>query len=79
MPDTYYSDCLSVGRILMLKFFKNMKDSGEDLNTLPYDEYIEMVYRNIENIEYFPRKTIFDKNRKLEQDDYSQATAEEFK
>jgi len=72
-------DYKSIGRILILRAFKDMKEDDVNLNEINFDEKIEEVYRNITHPDIFPRDGLVGIVNDPGIDEYLQETVEEMK
>jgi len=79
LPDDLSEDFINIGRILILKTLRDMKNEDVDLNEIEFDERIEEVYRNILHPDFFPREGLVHAKKSPRIDEYKQKTVEELR
>jgi len=72
-------DYKNIGRILILRSFRDMKEDDVNLNEIEFDEKIEEVYRNITHPDIFPREGLVGIAKEAQIDEYLQETVEDMK
>ena len=79
LPEDLSEDFINIGRILILKALRDMKNDDVNLNEIEFDERIEEVYRNILHPDFFPREGLVHAEKSPRIDEYGQTTVEELK